>query len=53
LKKYIKSTLIKGVTSTSYAKGNGESRTKEQSHSRHGHEPLNYVKVATKTQRYV
>jgi len=36
LKKY-KSTPIKGVTSTSYAKGNGESKTKEQSHNRHGH----------------
>jgi len=30
-------TPIKGATSTSYAKGNGESRTKEQSHSRHRH----------------
>jgi len=53
LKKYIKSTPIKGVTSTSWAKGNGESRTREQSHSRHRHEPLNYVHVATRTQRYM
>jgi len=35
LKKYIKSTPIKGATFASYAKGNGESRTNEQSHSRH------------------
>jgi len=41
LKKYIKSTSIKGVTSTSWAKGNRESRTNEQSHSRHRQEPLN------------
>jgi len=37
LKKYIKSTSIKGVTSTSWAKRNGERRTTEQSHSRHRH----------------
>jgi len=36
LKEYVKSVPIKGVTS-SYAKGNGESRTKEQSHSKHRH----------------
>jgi len=35
LKKYIESTPIKGVTSTSQPKGNGESRVNEQSHSRH------------------
>jgi len=34
---YIKSTSIKFVTFSSYAKGNGESRTKEQSRSRHRH----------------
>jgi len=37
LKKYIKSPPIKVVTSTSQAKENGESRTNEQTHSRHGH----------------
>jgi len=41
LKKFFKSTPIKGATSTSWAKGSGESRTNEQSHSRHRHEPLN------------
>jgi len=37
LKKYIKSTPIKGAISTSQAKGNGESGTYEQSHSRDRH----------------
>jgi len=52
LKKYIKSIPIKGVTSTSYAKGNDESRTNEQSHNSHWYLPLHYVHVASRPQRY-
>jgi len=46
---YIKSTPIKGGTFASEAKGNGESRTNEQSHSRHKHQPLSYLHVVTRT----
>jgi len=35
LKKYIQSTSIKCATSTSQAKGYGESRTNKQSHNSH------------------
>jgi len=45
----MKSTPIKGVTTTSKAKGNGESRTNQQSPSSHRYWPLNYVHLATRT----
>jgi len=42
---------MKGVSSTSWAKENGENRTNKQQHSRHRPPPLNYFHVATRTQR--